>query len=44
MKDHRFIFDHETNPEAFPFLMEASEYLETLSPERRAQLEREWNA
>lgn len=43
MNTHRFIFDHSTNPEAFPNLMEASEYLKSLPIERRRELEEEWH-
>lgn len=47
MKTHHFIYtrvvDPWGDPDAFPNMREASEYLETLSPERRAELEADWH-
>ena len=44
MKTYHFIYTRVVDPwsDAFPNMREASEYLETLSPERRAELEGEW--
>lgn len=42
MNTHHFIYTRVVDPFDYPNMREASEYLETLSPERRALLEGEW--